>query len=199
MVQQNSSKRKKKSAPFESYTKYALNNLEIDRCLQKCDTTEKECLIRIGITLGLRREDLAHLEMANVDFTNHQLRYFEEKKDRARVVPMTSDLELCLQKHINATTKRKYLFERPSGSTMYRRFQDILDAAGIKMMNDRKTRPFHALRGTCYKYWQSKNMPVSQIAELLGDTLETAMKHYSKATLRELDQTMRGGYHHAGA
>jgi integrase len=192
MVQKNSSKRKK-SKPFDSYTKYALSDQEIERCLQKCDTTEKECLIKIGITLGLRREDMAHLEMVNVDFENHQLRYFEEKKDRVRVVPMTADLELCLRKHINACNPRKYLFERASGSTMYRRFQEILDAAGIKMMNDRRTRPFHALRGTCYKYWQNKGMPVSQIAELLGDTLETAMKHYGKATLRELDQTMRGG------
>lgn len=186
-------KKRKTKTPFDSYTKYALTDQEILRCLQKCDTTEKECLIRMGITLGLRRDDMAHVEIESVDFTNHQVRYFEEKKDRVRVVPMTLDLELCLQKHINATPKRKYLFERPSGSTMYRRFQEILDAAGIKMMNDRKTRPFHALRGTCYKYWQRKGMPVEQIAELLGDTLETAMKHYGKATLSELDHTMRGG------
>jgi integrase len=193
MVKRNSSKRKKSSKPFDSYTKYALTDQEIERCLQKCDTTEKECLIKLGITLGLRREDMAQLKIEGVDFVNHQLRYFEEKKDRMRTVPMTADLELCLQKHINASgTNPPFLFKRPSGSTMYRRFQEILDAAGIKMMNDRKTRPFHALRGTCYKYWQSKGMPVSQIAELLGDTLETAMKHYGKATLRELDQTMRG-------
>jgi len=186
MVKKNSSK------PFDSYTKYALTDQEIQRCLQKCDTTEKECIIKIGTTLGLRREDMAQLEILNIDFTNHQVQYFEKKKDRIRRVPMTTDLELCLQKHINASENRKFLFKRASGSTMYRRFQEILDATGIKMDNGRTTRPFHALRGTCYKYWQRKGMPVEQIAELLGDTLETAMKHYGKATLRELDHTMRG-------
>lgn len=189
--------KKKSKTPFDSYTKYALTDQEIQRCLQKCDTTEKECIILLGVSLGLRRGDMAQLKVVDVDFTNHQLHYFENKKNRGRTAPMTDDLELCLQKHINATHAqgrqfRGYLFERPSGSTMYRRFQEILDSAGIKMSNDRKTRPFHALRGTCYKYWQRKGMPVEQIAELLGDTLETAMKHYGKATLSELDATMRG-------
>lgn len=184
--------RNKSSKPFDSYTKYALTDQEIQRCLQKCDTTEKECIIKLGVTLGLRREDMALITITDVDFTNHQLQYYEKKKDRIRRVPITADLELCLQKHINSIGSRKYLFKRPSGSTMYRRFQEILDDAGIKMENGRTTRPFHALRGTCYKYWQRKGMPVEQIAELLGDTLETAMKHYGKATLAELDQTMRG-------
>jgi len=181
----------KPKTPFDSYTKYALSETEIKRCLEVCDTTEKECLIKLGYTLGPRRTDMARIEIANIDFTNHKITYHEEKKDRSLTVPMTQELEICLQKHKNARGKEKFLFKRPSGSTMYRRFQEILKDAGIKPVG-REARPFHALRGTCYKYWQRKGMPVEQIAELLGDTLETAMKHYGKATLQEIETTMRG-------
>lgn len=186
MTQKNRSYKKK---PFDSYTKYALTDTEIKRCLDVCNTTEKECIIRIGYTLGLRREDMANLEIANIDFLNHRVSYYEEKKDGIHTVPMPPELEICLQRHINAGGKRKFLFHRPSGSTMYRRFQDILDDAGV-VLPGRKTRPFHALRGTCYKYWQRRGMPVEQIAALLGDTVETAMKHYGKATQGEVEETM---------
>lgn len=188
MVSRNSSKPKK---AFDSYTKYALSDTEIKRCLDVCNTTEKECIIKLGYTLGPRRSDMANIEIANIDFTNHQITYHEEKKDRMLTVPITADLEICLQKHINAGGKRKKLFENPSGSTMYRRFQEILADADVKPVG-REARPFHALRGTCYKYWQRRGMPVEQIAELLGDTLQTAMMHYGKATLQEIGTTMRG-------
>jgi len=184
-------KRSRSKKPFDSYTKYALSETEIKRCLEVCNTTEKECIIKLGYTLGPRRTDMANMEIANIDFINHKITYHEEKKDRMLTVPMTTELELCLQKHMNAGKRRKFLFENPSGSTMYRRFQEILGDAGIKPVG-REARPFHALRGTCYKYWQRKGMPVEQIAELLGDTLETAMKHYGKATLSEIEATMRG-------
>lgn len=182
---------------FDSYTKYALTQSEIDRCLAVCNTTERECIIKIGYTYGLRREDEAKLLIDDIDFTNKLFKYYEEKKDRKRVVPLTDDVRLSLQKHINAIGKkngkwkRDTLFERPSGSTLYRRFQEILSDAGIDPPEGKKKRPFHALRGTCYKYWQRKGMPVTQIAELIGDTVETAMKHYGKATIADLEQTMR--------
>jgi integrase len=187
MYKKNRSKGKK-SKPFDSYTKYALTDQEIDRCLEKCDTTEKECIMKLGFYLGLRRSDMAGLRITNVDFVNHSLHYLEEKKGEIHTSPMPNDLELCLKKHINAgATSPPYLFKRASGSTMYRRFQEILDSAGIVMDDPkRRTRPFHALRGTCYKYWQRRNMPVEQIAKLLGDTAETAMKHYGQPTNAEI-------------
>jgi integrase len=184
-------KRSRSRKPFDSYTKYALTDTEIKKCLDVCNTTEKECIIKLGYTAGLRRSDMANIEIANIDFTNSKLTFHQEKKDNMHTVPLTPDLEICLKKHINAGKKRKYLFESPSGSTMYRRFQDILNDAGIKAIG-RECRPFHALRGTCYKYWQRKGMPVEQIAALLDDTLETAMKHYGTATLSEITTTMRG-------
>ena len=191
MVEQHSSKRIRSNKPFDSYTKYALSDTEIKRCLDVCNTTEKECIIKLGYTLGLRRSDMANIEILNIHFENHIISYHEEKKGGAiHAAPLTQELEICLKKHINAGGKRKFLFENPSGSTMYRRFQEILNDAGIKTIG-RDARPFHALRGTCYKYWQRKGMPIEQIAELLGDTVGTAMKHYGKATLSELEVTMR--------
>ena len=34
-------------------------------------------------------------------------------------------------------------------------------------------------------------MPVEQVAEMLGDTVTTAMEHYGKATLSEIENFVR--------
>lgn len=184
---QNSSKTKK---PFVSYTKYALSDTEIKRALEVCNTTEKETILRLGVYLGIRRDDMAHILISNIDFTNHRLAFKEKKKgNKIHTVPMIPDLEVCLKKHINAGKKRDYLFERPSGSTLYRRFQDIIKDAGLQR-SDRTNIPFHALRGTSYKFWQRKGMAVEQIASLMDDTVKTAMEHYGAPTLVEIESTM---------
>ena len=201
MVQGNSSttenhkktRKPNKLKSFESYTKFALTATEIERALSVCDTTEKECIIRIGYTYGLRRTDMANLKFNDIDPGNNLFKYYDEKKNVTRVAPLTPDVKLCVQRHKNAmgVIKRDTVFDHPSGSTLYRRFQEILKSAGIPTPPGRTGRPFHALRGTCYKYWQRKGMPVEQIAELIGDTVDTAMKHYGKATLADLEQTMK--------
>jgi integrase len=196
MEQRSSSKRKK---PFDSYTKYALSDQEIQRCLMKCDTTEKEVVIRLGVFYGFRRDDMRILEVKNIDFKNHQLMYRDEKKDTIRVLPMSEEIELCLKKHIDTLGKNaQYLFSARKkeskciGSvTLYRVFQEILNDAEIPNPPGRTGRPFHALRGTCVKTWKKKNMPPAQIAVIIGDTMETMMKHYEQATVSEVADTIR--------
>jgi integrase len=178
--------------PFDSYTKYALSETEIKRCLEKCDTTEKEVLVRLGIFYGFRRDDMRKLEIKNIDFVNRRLNYYEEKKDAWRYVPMNDEIEICLKRHINTMPKdQKFLFKNNGSATLYRRFNDILLNAGIPIPHGRTGTPFHALRGTAYKLWRKKGMPVEQVAEMLGDTVETAMEHYGKATMDEIADTIR--------
>ena len=197
---QSSSKKKK---TFDSYTKYALSDQEIQRCLAKCNTLEKELLIRLGVFFGFRRDDMRMLEVNNVDFTNKQITYREEKKDKLRTVPMDDTIALTIERYKNTLPKNaKYLFParvkdktkigmEPIGSaTLYRLFQEILKDAEIPNPLGRTGRPFHALRGTCVKAWKRKGMDVTQVAEILGDTVDTVMEHYSAATMSEVRDAM---------
>ena len=197
-----SSSKNKKS--FDSYTKYALSDVEIQRCLAKCNTLEKELLIRLGVFYGFRRDDMRMLEKSGIDFTNMQITYREEKKDRMRTLPMDDTISLTLQRYINTLPpKARYLFsarvkdkskigQEPIGSaTLYRLFQEILADAGIPNPIGRTGRPFHALRGTCVKAWKRKGMDVTQVAVILGDTVDTVMEHYAAATTSEVADAIK--------
>jgi integrase len=156
-------------------------------------------MIKLGVFYGFRRDDMRLLEVNNIDFKNNQIMFRDEKKDEIRVLPMSEDIALVLKKHINTLPKNaKYLFPaRKKASvcigsvTLYRLFQEVLNDAEIPAPVGRTGRPFHALRGTCVKTWKAKGMEPAQIAVIIGDTMETMMKHYETATTSEVANTIK--------
>ena len=186
---------KKKTKPsFESYTKYALSKKEYQLLLSTCNRFEDEVMLRIGVELGLRRYDLSHIEIANIDLDNMKIIFFGQKKNRMRTLPLSRETTNLLRKYIATLPKnQKHLFSwgksKKGDSTAWRRLNSLCDRAGINR------RPFHALRGTCYKFRKQEGWSIEQAAYLLGDDVRTAMLHYGKATDSELAELIHGeGY-----
>ena len=189
---------------FKSYTLFALSYNEYLRSLLQCKTNEEACLIVIACEYGLRRDDIVALELANIDFKNKRISFSEHKKGgRILTRPLSDAVISDLQKHINTLPNRtKYLFPSPyknsktghkSGSWAWRTLQDLCSRADIPAPNGRKNRPFHSLRGTCYKLRRNRDKwTAEQCAAWLGDTITTAMKHYGAVSDAELDDLVRG-------
>lgn len=180
---------KKKKQVFESYTKYALSKKEYQLLLSKCNKFEDEVMLRVAVELGLRRYDLSKLEISNIDPDNVRLIFHEQKKNRDRTLPLSPGLASLLRKYIETLPKsQKYLFtwgkSKHGDITAWRRLNDLCDRAGLGR------RPFHALRGTCYKFRKAEGWSIEQAAHLLGDDVRTAMLHYGKATDSEIAELM---------
>jgi len=163
--------------PFVSYTQFALSKTEYKRLLQACGTLEEEVMLQIAVNLGLRRVDISKILIANIDLDNRTLTYHEHKKNRDRTLPFTQDMAQLLRKYLHTLTKdTKYLFSwgksKYGDYTAYRRLQTLCDNAGIPR------RPFHALRGTCYKFCKDRGWSVEQAAYMLGDSVNMAITHY---------------------
>lgn len=168
----------------------------------KCRTTEQTCLIGIACELGLRREDIVALEVANINPEGKWLTFLEKKKGKMRRLPLPDQIVQDIIKHLNTFKKQpKFLFPAKrisktghmSGMEAWRTLQELCLQADIPAPADRKDRPFHALRGTCYKLKQNRDKwTVEQAAAWLGDTPETAMRHYGKTTESELETLVRG-------
>ena len=186
----------------ESYTKYALSQAYYIRLLLACRTTEQTCLIGIACEMGLRRDDIIAIEVLNIDKTNKQLTFMEHKKGRMRAMPIPDQQFQDITKHLNTFKKEpKFLFPAKrndsktghmSGMEAWRILQALLKQADIPAPVDRKDRPFHALRGTCYKLRQNRDKwTVNQAAAWLGDSPQTAIMHYGKTTDAELETLIR--------
>lgn len=48
------------------------------------------------------------------------------------------------------------------------------------------SRPFHALRATCYKVAQASGWTPRMAAELLGDSMQVAEEHYDAPSIGEM-------------
>jgi hypothetical protein len=126
--------------------------------LNVCGSFREEILLKGGVAWGLRREDFVKVRI--VDIRETEMTYYEKKKDRIRIVPIGIKLSLLISKYLKTVPKnQKYLFGS-SGSTAYRRLQDLCIRAEIPR------RPFHALRATCVKFHQAEGWTIEQISEL---------------------------------
>jgi integrase len=191
----------KQRTQFNSYTKYALNYNQYMRILLKCRTPEQTCLISMACELGLRREDVVSIENANIDLEGKWITFLEKKKGTMRRLPLPDQLVADITKHQSTYRKLpQFLFPAKrtsktghmSGMEAWRTLQELCLQADIPEPADRKDRPFHSLRGTCYKLKQNRDKwTVEQAAAWLGDTAETAMKHYGKTTVSELETLVR--------
>jgi integrase len=186
-----------------SYTQYALSQAQYTKLLLACRTTEQTCLIGIACEMGLRRDDIIAIETVNIDIPNKRLSFMEHKKNRMRAMPIPDQQMQDIIKHLNTFHKEpRYLFPAKrsdsktghmSGMEAWRILQALLKQADIPAPPDRKDRPFHSLRGTCYKLRQIRDKwTVNQAAAWLGDSPQTAIMHYGKTTDAELETLIRG-------
>lgn len=190
----NNPKRKKKKV-FESYTKHALSETDFKKLLRACNKKEDQILLQLAVELGLRRLDISKILISNIRISDDKdqpskLTYHEHKKNRDRTIALPDALAQEIGMYLQTLPReQKHLFRwgrsKFGDFTAYRRFNDICVLAGIP------TRPFHALRGTAYKFKKAQGWSVEQAAALLGDTISVAQEHYGKPSDSELDALIR--------
>jgi integrase len=163
---------------------------EYEKILTVCNTLEEELLIQMAVSTGLRRIDISRIRIGDIDLSNGHLAYYEHKKRRNRVIPLSPKILQLLKKYLNSLPKnQEYLFSwgknQYGDRTAYRRVQDLCDRAGIPR------RPFHALRATCIKFCQKAGWSPEQVSELTGDTIRVIQEHYATPSKQEMCELVR--------
>jgi integrase len=175
----------------------ALSEPEVHQLFSKITNIEDECLLRLAVATGIRREDIVALELGRIDVSSDNvawISYWESKKNRDWRVPVTGEALKTLLQHIDKLSKgTKWLFpseRKPgkhiSGRYAYNSLHYWMRKAGIKRPDD-KMPPFHALRATCVKLCQKRGWSVSQVMALTGDTWRTISEHYNTPTDEEME------------
>lgn len=163
---------------------YRSNSLTIEeqeRLLSSTDTFEDLTLFRLALTTGIRREDIAQIEIGNIDLENRRLKFWESKKGRWWEIPLTVEVCQEIQRFLNTFPRgRKKLFNF-TGRTAYNRLQKYLKKAAIK-----KELSFHDLRRTFIKTARRKGLSPKAVSQITGDTLVTIQQFYENLDMEEL-------------
>lgn len=186
----------------ESYRtgEYALTEEEVVRLLAACEDISEKILLMVGIATGCRRSDLVQIERRNVDLDHNTLTYIEKKKGgRSKTINFGSKLEHELRIYLNMKEMKrsKWLFPTKykngeinigghiSDRSVWNIFNRTLERAGIS------PRPAHALRSTFVKQAIVKGWTMLQIAQHIGDTVETVEKYYAVPSLGEMSEVAK--------
>jgi len=162
----------------------ALTRSEYDKLLASIDNLEDELTLRLGVSTGLRREDLFGLKIADLDLEHSKVTFRESKKNRSRTIDLEPGVILLIRKFLKTFEKRELLFSF-TGRTGYNHFNSWCEIAGIPR------RPFHALRATCIKFCQQAGWTPEQVSKLTGDSIRVIQEHYSTPSADEMAEVVR--------
>ncbi len=171
----------------------ALTKLQVDKLLNSITNLEDEALIRLTLSIGVRREDAVAIKRIDIDLKQNKVKYYEAKKKRIRDVPIPTKTAQVLAQWLNASKniKSDYVFlprrkraKHLSGVSAWRMLQEYCKKAEVPAI------PFHALRATCIKIKQAQGWSVEEVAKLIGDTVSVVQAHYSVPSDSELSERM---------
>jgi integrase len=161
----------------------ALTPREYRELISVIDRQEDEVLIKLAVSIGARREDLASIKVKDIDLDELKLSFYEQKKRRIHTVPLSPEMARLIKQLLNSRGKnpgqRLFTF---TGRTAYSRLQLYCDKAEIPR------RPFHALRATCIKRCQAAGWTPEQVSRLTGDTIAVIQEHYSYPSSSEMQE-----------
>lgn len=161
----------------------ALTPREYEKLISVIDHLVDEVLIKLAVSIGARREDLASIKVVDINLDELRLSFYEQKKRRIHTVPLSPEMARLIRQLLNTRGKNQseYLFPF-TGRTAYDRLQKYCDKAGIPR------RPFHALRATCIKRCQAAGWSIEQVARLTGDTIAVIQEHYAYPSSSEMHE-----------
>jgi integrase len=176
---------------------HALTAKQAKELLLTFSNIQDKAMIALAMSVGLRREDLVNVKRKDFNPKEGTITYFEHKKKRTRTVyiPSQETIQLLIM-HIQACRKSEWLFPSPkvtgkfknshiSSRQVYDILNEHLDNAGMG------TRPFHALRATCYKICKEAGWTPRMAAELLGDSITVAEVHYGAPSVGEMQEAAK--------
>jgi integrase len=171
---------------------HALTGGQVKELLLSFSNLQDKAMIALGISIGLRREDLVNVHRNDYDPKTGTITYYEQKKKRTRTlrIPSAETIQL-LNMHLQTARKSEWLFPSPKQTGKFKNAH-VSSRQAYDVLNEHlaliglETRPFHSLRASCYKLAQAKGWTQRQAAELLGDSLRVAEIHYDAPSKGEM-------------
>lgn len=147
-------------------------------------------IILLAVVTGLRAIDIARLKLSDIDWERGEIRIVQSKTGKSLTLPLTKDVGEAIQDYIlngRQATESEEIFLR-----IHAPYQSFADGTGIGDMYEyyRKRaglpreafdgKGFHALRRALGRNMVTSGVPVTTVAQVLGDSnMDSAKKYIS--------------------
>jgi integrase/recombinase XerD len=181
----------------------ALSPGDVARLLDACESPRERFVIRIMVTLGLRRIEVARLHTADIDW-DRRLLHVRGKADNERVLPLVDDAVDALRDylawrgdHPGPVLEQFNGRSRPTGASLSAPYigdiaSRVFDRAGVKR-GPWDGNSGHALRHTAASDVLDRCGNVRTVQAMLGHvSLQSTQIYLRRASLDQLRDAMSG-------
>ncbi len=146
-----------------------LSKSEVQQIISKCHNIKHKCILSLIYSAGLRRSELIHLKLTDIDSQRGLIRIKGAKGKKDRHSLLSAPLLLQLRDYYKKHKPQTWLFEGPVSGTPYSptSVAKILYEASAKAGIRRRVTP-HMLRHSFATHLLEQGVDLRYIQELLG-------------------------------
>ena len=142
-------------------------------------------IIELFYVTGIRLSELINIKISDVDFNNQSIKVLG-KRNKERIIPLSSNVVNDLNIFIENNQKNKYLFTNLEGDKLYNKLVYRLVNKYIAKISSVNKKSPHILRHTFATHMLNNGADINAIKELLGHANLSATQVYTHNTIEKL-------------
>jgi integrase/recombinase XerC len=142
-------------------------------------------IIELFYVTGIRLSELINIKISDVDFNNQSIKVLG-KRNKERIIPLTSNVLNDLNIFIKNNKQNKYLFTNLKGGKLYNKLVYRLVNKYIGEISSVNKKSPHILRHTFATHMLNNGADINAIKELLGHANLSATQVYTHNTIEKL-------------
>ena len=142
-------------------------------------------IIELFYVTGIRLSELINIKISDVDFNNQSIKVLG-KRNKERIIPLSSNVVNDLNIFIENNQQNKYLFTNLEGEKLYNKLVYRLVNKYIGEISSVNKKSPHILRHTFATHMLNNGADINAIKELLGHANLSATQVYTHNTIEKL-------------
>lgn len=142
-------------------------------------------IIELFYVTGIRLSELINIKISDVDFNNQSIKVLG-KRNKERIIPLSSNVVNDLNIFIENNQQNKYLFTNLEGNKLYNKLVYRLVNKYIAKISSVNKKSPHILRHTFATHMLNNGADINAIKELLGHANLSATQVYTHNTIEKL-------------
>jgi len=142
-------------------------------------------VIELFYVTGIRLSELINIKISDVDFNNQSIKVLG-KRNKERIIPLSSNVVNDLNNFIENNQQNKYLFTNLDGKKLYTKLVYRLVNKYIGKISSVNKKSPHILRHTFATHMLNNGADINAIKELLGHANLSATQVYTHNTIEKL-------------
>ena len=176
-------------------SEFYLKPAEMKKVVYAVSGFRDRCILKTFIQTGIRRAELAGLDIRDVDLESRRLRIREGKGAKERLLPITDELASDLS-HLVGKRKAGALFVSLRGGYISTRSLNRIvvkagEQAGVKNPNPKYNGRLtcHLFRHSFARSWKAKGGSIESLAKILGhSSTATTVDLYGTESIDDVQQ-----------